>query len=63
MALNYTTDMAFTSLGDSFKKQAWLKDHVGVQKEAWHLTSPDVDVQRWSFAQEADLIVFELKWI
>lgn len=62
MDMNYNCDMAFISIANSFAKQKWLKERVGIQKERWHLTSPAVDVQRWHFDQEEDLILFILQW-
>jgi hypothetical protein len=55
-------DTDFVSVDHSFKMQHWLKDNVGAQHIAWHLTSPAMGDQRWHFAREQDAIMFQLRW-
>ena len=55
-------DTDFVGIDHSFEMQAWLRDNVGAQHVAWHLTSPAMSGQRWHFAREQDAVLFQLRW-
>jgi hypothetical protein len=48
-----------TSLEHSFDMQSWCIATLG---DRWATTPPGVDTQEWYFVDEADALLFRLRW-